>query len=355
MGASFTRHPFFISQRKNIMVYPIWKEIPIELTNALQREYVVSYVKDGALETIYSGRAYRLPDQSKLVISINDICADWLRNSFPSLVNGFDRQDMPVEFVVQEIDSFGAYKEVARIRFINDWSYDTTHNAITDGLNAPINHRFDARQLLFWTAIDIEEVNAEVTLTNGTSFKVIIPVKITPDFNDDFNVDFAKSLGSAGSGTAVFSPSQWGDVQSISINGVRYDITNTCARYALYYLNAFGGWDSLLIEGTSIEKDALTRYTMNKKGAYDRQTRNYVNEIQKKLTLHTSWLSDEESLRMHHLLNSTDVYIHDLERNEILPVIMDASETPYKTFKNQGGKLVNYTIDVTIAQTRVRR
>jgi hypothetical protein len=58
---------------------------------------------------------------------------------------------------------------------------------------------------------------------------------------------------------------------------------------------------------------------------------------------------------MHHLLNSTDVYLHDLERGIILPVVLDASSTPYKTYKGEGGKLVNYSIEVSIAQTRMRR
>jgi hypothetical protein len=111
----------------------------------------------------------------------------------------------------------------------------------------------------------------------------------------------------------------------------------------------------LLIEGAASEEDKLTRHTMTKAGVYDREKSNYLNEIEKSITLHTSWLSDEQSLRMHHLLNSTDVYMHDLEKNSILPVILEGSSTPYKTFKGEGGKLVNYTIEVTIAQTRMRR
>lgn len=337
------------------MVQPIWKNYFVNLGTAESVEYVISYNSGDSLNVIYSGKAWKKPGEQSVSICINDVCEDWLVNTFPSLVEGFSRSNMPVEFVVQSISAAGVYSEKARVRFINDWSYDPAYNPETQGLAAPINGRIDSRQWLLWTGLDVSEVQAEVILSNGESFKVFIPVEITPDFNADFNADFAIAVISAGSGTAVFSPSQWGDVSRIVINGNQYEVAASCSRYTLYYLNAHGGWDSLLIEGAASEEDSLTRHTMSKTGVYDREKTNYLNEIEKRMTLHTSWLSDEQSLRMHHLLNSTDVYLHDLEKNVILPVILESSSTPYKTFKGEGGKLVNYAIEVTIAQSRMRR
>lgn len=340
------------------MVHPIWKKFYVSLGTSDFAEYAIRYDTGYTYETIYNGKAWKKPGEQEIKICINDICADWLINVFPSLSEEneeFVRELLPIEFNVQKISAAGVYDEVARVRFINDWSYDPAYNPETQGLAAPINGRIDSRQWLLWTGLDVSEVQAEVILSNGESFKVFIPVEITPDFNADFNADFAQSVRLAGSGTAVFSPSQWGDVTSIVINGKRYDVADSCSRYVLYYLNAHGGWDSLLIEGAASEEDSLTRHTMSKTGVYDREKTNYLNEIEKKMTLHTSWLSDEQSLKMHHLLNSTDVYLHDLDKNVILPVILGNSSTPYKTFKGEGGKLVNYAIEVTIAQSRMRR
>ena len=337
------------------MIHPIWKNYFVDLGRSESVEYVISYNSENSLSVIYSGKAWKKPGAESINVCINDICADWLVNTFPSLSEGFSRSDMPVEFVVQTISAAGVYSEKARVRFINDWSYDAEHDAERDGLAAPINGHVDARQWLLWTGLDVSEIEANVFLSNGESFKVFIPVEISADFNADFNADFAIVARSAGSGTAIFSPSQWGDVSRIVINGNKYDIINSCSRYVLYYLNAYGGWDSMLIEGAASEEDKLTRHTMTKAGGYGREKNNYLNEIEKNITLHTSWLSDEQSLRMHHLLNSTEVYLHDLEKNSILPVILEGSSAPYKTFKGEGGKLVNYTIDVTIAQTRMRR
>ena len=337
------------------MVQPIWKNYFVNLGSAESYEYVISYKSGDSLTAIYSGKAWKKPGEDSIRICINDICADWLVNTFPSLIDGFDRQDLPVEFVVQRISEAGVYIEVESIRFINDWSYDAYHIAEEEGMSSPINGRIDLRQWLLWTGLDVSTIEAEITMTDGHSYKVFIPIEISNDFSEDFNEDFARSVGSAGSGTAVFSPSQWGDVAKVSINGADYEVSNNCSKYVLYYLNAYGGWDSFLIEGASSEEDILTRQTMTIVGSFDRKKDNYLNEIVKKITLNSSWLSDSQSLKMHHLLNSTDVYLHDLDKNVILPVVLESTSTPYKTFKGEGGKLVNYKIEVEIAQSRFRR
>lgn len=307
------------------------------------------------MNPIYYGTARKKPGEEDINICINDVCADWLVKTFPSLVEGFTSSELPVEFVVLATNSEGIYHEVARVRFINDWSYDADRDPETQGLAAPINGRCDPRQWILWTGLEVSEVQAEIFPSSGEPFYVTIPVEIDADFDVDFNSDFANATRAAGSGTAIFSPTKWGDTTKIIINGNQYDIVSSCSKYVLYYLNAYGGWDSLLIEGASSEDDKLTRHTMTKSRLCDREKVNYLNEIQKNITLHTSWLSDEQSLRMHHLLNSTDVYLHDLVNNRILPVVLDSTSIPYKTFKGEGGKLVNYTIEVIIAQTRMRR
>ena len=348
----FTRHPFFIYSENENMIQPIWKDYIVDLNSSVEVSYYIAYIKNGSQNIFYSGVAQRKPDESSTRICINDVCADWLISVFPSLADSFTASETPVEFVVANDRT---YEEYGRVRFINDWSYDEQHDAERDGLAAPINGHIDSRQYLMWSGIDVEEAEADVTFTDGTTMKVFIPVAGSADFNEDFNADFSKALRAAGSGTAVFPISQWGDVAKVVVNGVQYDVVPGCARYVLYYLNAYGGWDSFLIEGASVEQDNLTRHTMNKAGVLNRHTTNYQNDITKKITLYTSWLSDEQSLRMHNLLNSTNVYLHDLERNEILPVVVEGTTTPYKTYKNQGCKLFNYTIDVTIAQERKRR
>lgn len=337
------------------MIQPIWKNYIVNLGNAESVEYVIGYIKDNSFNAIYSGRAWKRPGEESTIISINDICADWLSLTFPTLVNGFDPSQMPVTFAVQTISETGIYTQVDEVRFVNDWSYDPQHDAKKDGVSSPVNGILDRRQWLLWTGIDVAVVNVVVTLADGQTIQESVSLGSFGDFSNDFSSDFAASLASAGSGTFVKAVSQWGDVAKVSVNGVQYSVIDSCAKYVLYYRNAYGGWDSFLIEGAASEEDALTRLSLDKSGVYEREKTNYLNEIQKKLTLHTSWLSDGQSLKMHHLLNSTDVYLHDLDNDVILPVILDNSSTPYKTYKGEGARLVNYTIEATIAQSRRRR
>jgi hypothetical protein len=127
----------------------------------------------------------------------------------------------------------------------------------------------------------------------------------------------------------------------------------------LYYVNAYGGWDQFLLEGNDMEADELTRYI--REVEYDnnqlvnRGTDNYVSEISKTWTLHSGLLTDDQASRMHHLLNSQMVFLCHISSGDMIPVIMKTNTCEYKTFKNQGRRMVEYTMEVGLAQNRIRR
>ena len=58
---------------------------------------------------------------------------------------------------------------------------------------------------------------------------------------------------------------------------------------------------------------------------------------------------------MHHLLNSTEVYLYDILKDQMIPVVLTNSTSEYKTYRNNGYKLFNYTIEVSYANDRIRR
>lgn len=337
------------------MANPIWKDFYVNLGNADSVQFRILVGAD----VIYAGKAFKRPTQSDIQIRINDICADYLENVFPELVGTTFTSGEYVTFDVQTLTSETTWTTKASVQFDNNWSYDYAHDPATMGMAFPINGKIDIHQWVVFTAYNASSITATVTLANGQSFDVIIPVEISDDFNDDYNFDFSQSVRAAQTGTAVFDLSQWGDVKSLTIGNKVFNVVNKCNRYALYYVNAYGGWDSLLIEGNHSVSDNLTRHTReteyDNRNIQNRGVHNYVNEISKTITLHTSWLSDEESARMHNLLNSTNVYLGDLVTGEMIPVILTDTTTEYKTYKGNGGRLVNYTINVTIAQERIRR
>lgn len=338
-------------------VAPIWKDHYVTLGTGDVMQYRIR-VQDQGGEIIYNGTSHIKPGATENSIRINDICADYLTNALPALSQAeFSALSFPLNFLVE---AYGIeWKNVGEVQFLNDWSYDNSYDPATMGMAFPVNGRIDARQWLVYTAYNATSITATLTFSDGTTMQVVIPVAISADFNNDFNNDFAISARSAGSGTAVFDLSAWENVVAITINGKTWNVVTDCREWVLYYVNAYGGWDSLLIEGNTIEMDNLTRYTRDveydNRDIRNRGTQNYVNEISKSFTLHTSWMSDSESLRMHHLLNSPEVYLYNINTGDMLPVVLNSTTTEYKTYKTNGGKLVNYTIVATLAQERVRR
>lgn len=337
---------------------PIWKDLIIDLGAFAALNYRVR-VGSSSGDIIYSGRAYRRPGETNIHIKVNDICADYLHNTLPAMTQAeFSELEFPLEFYVQR-EYQGSWTTVKVVEFNNDWSYDDSYRLETMGMSFPITARIDKRQWIIFTAYKVSDITATLTMRDGTTVQVIVPVEISPDFNFDYNADFARSLRAAGSGTAFFDLAPFGDVVSVIINGKTWDVVTDCKEWVLYYVNAFGGWDSLLIEGLTKEQDNLTRHTRQVEYSNDttqnRGKKNFVNEIEKVFTMNTSWLSDEQSARMHHLLNSTDVYLYNINTNELLPVILNNTTTEYKTYKSNGARLVNYQIEATIAQDRIRR
>lgn len=339
------------------MAYPIWQDYSVTLGTADSIQYRILLADTS--EVIYTGKAYLKPDETDISVRINDVCADYFENVLPTLSQAeFTELDLPLTYTIQAYED-STWTDIDSVEFLNDWSYDYDYDPDTDGMSFPINGRIDLRMPIVWTGLDVSTVTATITLTDGSTYTVQIAVEIDADFNADFNADFSKSVRVAGSGTAVFLPSAWSDVASIEIGGVTFEVVTECAEYALYYVNAYGGWDCFLIEGNTLESDSLKRYTnevvYDNSDIQNRGVRNYVNEVTKQFTFHTGWLTEDQGKLMHHLINSTDVYLYDIANEKMIPVIIPATSCDYKTYKNQGNHLVNYTIQVQIAQNRIRR
>lgn len=132
-----------------------------------------------------------------------------------------------------------------------------------------------------------------------------------------------------------------------------YDVTY-CGDAALYYINSAGAWDAFLIGGKVLRTDKYTQGDYYK--SFDNSTiefgkTRWLNEIRPSWELHTGWLTDEQAERLvKNLLPSTQVYLHDLVDDEYFPVNITDTSADYKTYENQGKKLVAYTIKVEGSQ-----
>lgn len=318
------------------MATPIWKGYTVSKQT---EDGSLSYVIKCGGATIYTGKAYKRPGASDISFNIGDVCAPFLSSNaeIATAATGFMAiNEMQRTFVVEDLSG----SVLATVDFNNDWSYKgSTPNFASD----PVQ-RIDPRQLLL---ASMYEATSVIVQTEGSS----------PQTQTIYDGDPA-------SGVACVDILSGATSVTVSVNSAggtsakTYDVVKPCARYALYYVNAFGGWDSLLTAGNDKRVDNYTRSTYKKvyspSDLSDRGTVNYRNDIERTISLITDWLTDEESARMHHLFGSTNVLLHDLVDDIIRPVTITAKSWTEKSFRNNGAKLVNYQIDVTIAQDFVR-
>ena len=343
----------------------IWKDFTVELHPIDGEDFFNFDIVKSGYGSIYSGKAWKKPGQTgdTIPIKINDICVDYIDPIVMPPLEHLAVTDTPAYTVFQIFNGV----TVASVPFFPDWSYDYDFDIETMGLSFPILDKIDSRQWLFFSIYSTESVKVTITNDDGTVFDFLVGIRLQDDFSNDFNNDFSQKDIPRVLSTLVLDLSRYPGAKHISIDGttapyynhVEYDIINTCNRYALYYINAYGGWDSIVLQGLPTEQDSLTRHIAQR--IYDnsivsnRGRFNWCNEIIKNWTLRTGWLTDSQSARMHHLLNSTQVYLYDMQTAQMLPIVLTGTTTDYKTFKGSGNQMYIYEIQAELAQDRVRR
>lgn len=338
------------------MATPIWKDTRMLVGSGDYADYQIR-LADGPV--IFNGRAFPLPGEHYIYATINDICADYMAHTIPN----FDGETTPIayeqSFVVQHDGLADTYT------FRNDWSYEDDYHPDTMGLSFPIDGRVDRRQTLLYTEKGNSEMLDILVQYGGPR----------PDFNADFNADFLISAAESteqysaydSTGYRVFpiilADQEWAsEARRITIGTHTWYVVD-CAEYVLHYVNAYGGWDSLLVSGNGKATDTIKHYVTGMAGTTrttdpddNRTRRNYVNDITRKFTLHTGILTEAQSRRMHHLLESPVVFLQDLsEGKRIRPVVITGNTCEFKTYRNNGNKLMEYTIEAELAETRMRR
>lgn len=347
---------------------PIWKDCYVTLATATSIPFRVR-ANSTLGDIIYTGLCSARPGETDCVVRINDIAADYLTHTVPTLgTAAFSALSFPVKFYIETWDGAQWNFLTDDYAFVMDWSYDPGRSLTAgDILSEPIVPVLHPSQYVLLTAYDVAAITAVFGWSDGYTHTETISLVISADFNIDYNHDFARSLRSSGSGTAAFKLSDYLHnsqiADTVTVNGVTFTVDKTsCARYVLYYLNAFGGWDSLLCTGTPNRSDGIERNTnemeYDNRGVQNRGRKDYALDITRRHTFRTGLLDDNAAGNMWHLLESTDVYVHDLESGippEVRPLVLTGSECVYKSFKSNGGRMPQYDIEAEVAQVFERR
>ena len=136
-----------------------------------------------------------------------------------------------------------------------------------------------------------------------------------------------------------------------------FNVNQTCSKYnevRVHFLNRLGGYDGFnfylkSIHTTDIKKDKYDQqhhdwngssYTYTKK---NRGTTDYNVALNKRLTVNTDYLTEDESVWLEDLATSPSVYIE--ENNELIAVNIDPRRIQRKTSLND--KLMQYTFELS--------
>lgn len=334
---------------------PIWKDTQVTATDADNETYPFAIWVRGI--KVYNGTAVKNA-QDNFLILVNDAIADYLYNNVPTAISTERLQalaDVQAYGLVAECSVVHSDTVIWQNQMKYDWSYDESGESV---YSAPVNGRIDPRMPLIWTMY----ASADDTTESATGYAR------TGDFlYDDYSNDYSSAdvkdalevVVAQGGHNIVMSPGDVSQYQWITAGGNTYKVVTACHRYAFYYINEYGGVDFLLMEGNCTEQDTLTRHTILRNYlSSDRTARGkkeYLNEQVKMMTLRTGYLTTSEAAKMHHLIGSPDVFLWDNVAQEMRPVVITTTAQEYKTYRSEGNRLVQYSIDIEFSQTRQRK
>ena len=318
---------------------PIWKDKVMDLLLAAC-DFKIVDTSTTPSTLLYMGRSVARPGEATAKARINDICADYLVNALPTLTDRtFTSFNLPPLRV--QSGNGGVWGIIGDVTFYNDWSYD--YGFTGDVLSVPINGKVTKDMFILYSKKEISaNISAVYRKTDGTTTTRTTTISPTPAY-----------------GTCCFDAGAVSSANRVAISGTYYPIVADCYKFALYYVNAYGGWDQLLVEGNDMETDSLERHIREQEydntNIVNRGKVNYVNEVTKSWTLNTGLLNDDEASRMHHLINSPMVYLCLIASSTFIPVVITTNTCEYKTYKNQGNRMFNYQLGIELAQNRIRR
>ena len=285
--------------------YSAWEDVILQRT-----ESVFDYRIYNRTNLIFQGRAYKRPNADTNDIKLNKIFENYLSNSINDLLNSGETEDTGVNaskvFQIMKLDSDGTETLIDEYTILYDWSYDFRFRGQDTDLSRPINGRYVAGMYKMDTTVDGKSGTVTNSLTEGN-----------------------------------------------------YNVLADCGEYALYYLNAYGGWDALLIDGTVLKKSTITQYTTDRN--YDNnkiefEQMKYINEIQDAYEINTGFLTDEQAANLsNNLIPSKEVYLHFLNEDKLIPVLITDTNVTYQTYQTNNLQMPQYKINVKESQIKLRK
>lgn len=316
--------------------YPAWQDVFVEIPrtrdNELNITYSVSVLNNetDTFDVVYRGNAVFTDEDPK--INITEIVRDYVEDNINIYADGGTTQKNDLTKVMLNTDEEDA-NLVASLYYYYDYSFDKDFKFTR---NMPILNHFDTRQDIFLSFLNLSGETNNVTISTGGRL-----LRLTLDTPGIFHHKRAYHEGDV----IINAP----DKRTVLTS------KNTCAKYAIYYLNPLGGWDQLLIEGKVVKTIKLENKTFKRNfdnNTKEFQSKHYLKNLTTSYKFTTGYLTDEQAKLMPNLIETTKAYLCELDTNTYIPVLINNNSVDIKTYRNQGRKLFTYTIDVQESQNK---
>ena len=316
--------------------YPTWQDVFVDIPRTSDDEINITYSvslfdnETNTFEVVYRGNAVFAAKDPK--INITEIVRDYVEDNINIYGDAGSTQKVDLIKVMLNTEE-PEPNLVATLYYYYDYSFNKGFKFTR---NLPILNYFDVRQDIFLSFLNLSGETNNVTISTGGRL-----LHLTFDTPGIFHHKRAYHEGDV----IINAP----DKRTVLTS------KNTCAKYAIYYLNPLGGWDQLLIEGkvlktTKLENKSYKRNFDNNTNEF--QNKHYLKNLTTSYKLTTGYLTDEQAKLMPNLIETTKAYLCELDTNTYIPVLINNNSVDIKTYRNQGRKLFTYTIDVQESQNK---
>lgn len=327
-----------VFQSRSIFIgqYPTWQDAFVQIPRISDDESNITYSmsvmnnETSEYEVVYRGNAVFTDKDPE--INITEIVRDYVEDNIDVSGEASYTQKVDLTKVILNTGEEGD-NLVASLYYYYDYSFDKDFKLTR---NMPILNYFDARQNIFLSFLNLP---GETNIIRITASGRLLRLRLdTPGI-------FHHKLAHHDGNIIVNAPDK-----SVTLTS-----KNTCAKYAIYYLNPLGGWDQLLIEGKVVKTIKLENKSYKRN--FDNNTnefenKHYLKNLTTSYKLTTGYLTDAQAKLMPNLIESTKAYLYELDTNNYIPVLINTTSVDIKTYRNQGRKLFTYTIEVQESQNK---
>lgn len=312
--------------------FPIWDYKVIRYNTSNEYIDYQLVLMDGT--TIYNGRAYA--KDNIVEIELNSILKHYLIENINIDFEGWqDNNGYVVARLIIDNDEYKIYNAY------NDWSYEVNDDKL---ISYPISNVLDYRQRFYVSAIN--KLRSE-------GIPTVVDVKV-----DGISDQEPQVINNQIMTKSIMDLSNVSTID-VTTDGetLTYNVRCTNMPYAIYYLNKCGGYDSMLFNGASLKSSTIknSEYSINEYNRHLHSLKQYEKQIVQQWQLKSAILNDKQSELMNHLLTSPQMWLHDLNKDEIIPVIITDTTAQYKLRSNQNRKPIQYSLTVKSSKTHYRR